>query len=79
VSQVWVYGDQALAIMNFMGRSTTPFEIRVSYEMPRRGRSNDVSSNVSLVHQTYRKTKQTNSQVVMLEFGIGFVVPLRAA
>ena len=49
VSQVWVYDDQAIAVMNFFGKTSTPYEIQWAYETARTSSSKAGSCNSSMV------------------------------
>ena len=87
VDQVWVYKEQAVAVMNFNGKTSTPHEITCAYENTRNRRLNTVSSDLILVSPRIRKTKpnepinaeDASMQVMMLENGLGVVVSLKVA
>ena len=87
VDQVWVYEEQAVAVMNFNGKASTPHEITCAYENTRNRKSDTVSSDLILVPPRIRKTKpnepinaeDASMQVMMLENGLGVVVSLKVA
>ena len=87
VNQVWVYQDEALAVMNFNGKLSTPYEIKCTFNNTRNRRSNAVSSELILVPPSKSETKQRHhannpslsTQVILLESGLGIVVSLKAA
>lgn len=49
VTQVWAYDEQAIAVMNFDGRDSTPYEIQIAYEKTRTSTSKAGSCDRSLV------------------------------
>ena len=87
VSQVWVFGDYAMAIMNFCGKNSTKFEVMTAYENSRNSRSSTVSAEIELVPPNRDKTIQSSPisyttegvPVILLESGIGILVSLKAA
>lgn len=87
VTQVWAYGDEIVAVMNFEGKHSTPYEITSAYKNTRNTRSTDVSSNINLVPPSVNKTNHQTPvlytaegvPVILLENGLGVLVSLKAA
>ena len=86
ISQVWVYGDEALAVMNFEGKTSTPYEINQAYKRHEHAAQAACSCDVKMVHQTRKKTNDApllhtaaGVRVILLENGLGIVVTLKAA
>ena len=86
ISQVWVYGDEALAVMNFEGKTSTPYEINQAYKRHEHAAQAACSCDVKMVHQTRKKTNEApllhtaaGVRVILLENGLGIVVTLKAA
>lgn len=87
VSQVWLFEDHALAVLNFMGRLSTPHEIKAAYKKHELAGQAASSCDLSLVPPSKSETKQRHhvnnpslsTQVILLESGLGIVVSLKAA
>jgi len=88
ISQVWVYDDQAVAVMNFFGKSSTAYEINAAYKKTRNTRSTSVSSNSKMVPPNGFKTSRKKTclhstpegaAVILLESGFGVLISLKAA
>ena len=86
VSQVWVYGDEALAVMNFEGKTSTPYEINQAYKKHEHAGQATCSCNLKMVPQRRNKTNSApviytaaGVPVILLESGFGILVTLKAA
>ena len=79
VSQVWVSGDYAVAIMNFTGQVSEPYETRflLQKKLEPAGKQQVRDLNDWLPY----KSAKTNSHlsVTILDNGIGFLISLKAA
>ena len=87
VSQVWVFPDEAIAVINLMGKNETQYGITCAYENARNRRSDTVSSDFNLVPPSGDKTKHATPvlhtakgvPVILLDSGIGVLISLKAA
>lgn len=88
LSQVWVDGDQALAVMNFMGKSSTQFEVEsVLKKMHEPAGCEQVRASSLWLPKKKLKTNSdepcflvvAGSSIALMESGIGFIIPLKAA
>ena len=87
VTQVWVFGDEVMAVMNFNGKHSTPYEIKQAYKKHEHAGQSACSCDVSLVPPSDSETNRpapvlyvANSfPVMILESGFCIVAHLKAA
>jgi hypothetical protein len=88
VSQVWVNGDRAIAVMNFNGKQTTPYEVECLIKEKHEPAGQEQVRATSLwLPQDGDKTNQKRAEntliagtpIVLLESGIGVMISLNAA
>ena len=88
VSQVWVSGDRAVAVMNFMGHGASPYEIDclLQKNLEPAGKP-QVRETINWLPTNERKTNQktpviytvSGTPIALLEQGLGIVASLHAA
>ena len=87
VTQVWAFGDELLVVMNFMGRHSTPYEIKQAYKKHEPAGQAPGSCDFGLVppnginanRQTTVLHTVDGAPVILLENGLGVLVSLKAA
>lgn len=80
IDEAWVYGDKAVAVMNFDTEKTTKYEIDLVMKHEPPGQEAVRVSSLWLPKPCTKRTSHTKGlAIIMLDNGIGVVVSLKAA